>query len=105
MGFCAHLRKRWKSPHLRQSAAIATVAMLPGGLLGAAIQTHFHLYSTSFTMSMVGLAAFVIGVLILWPLDRRWYGWAWAAALILPTLTYFAFMRVLEAHPPTPPLG
>lgn len=105
MGLRARFRQRWKAPHFRQAFGITVVAILLGATLASMIQMRFGLYRSSITMTLVGCATAVIGVTILWLLDSKRYGWAWAVTLIAPPAAYFAFLAVLTAHPPAPPLG
>ena len=105
MALRARFRDRWKTPHFRHAFGIAVVAIGLGATLATLIQQRFDLYSSSLTMTVVGMAAAAVGMLILWLLDRRRYGWAWAVTLVVPVAVYLAFMRVLEANPPVPPLG
>ena len=105
MGLQALFRERWKSAHFRRSFWVAVVAIAAGAGVASAIQTRFDLYSSSMTMTLLGSATAIAGMLILWLLDRRWYGWAWAATLILPVAFYFGAMALLTANPPTPPSG
>ncbi len=105
MGLGRVARKRWKTAHFRHAFGVGLVAIAMGGILASLIQQRFSLYSSAFTMTVVGMAATVVGVVILWLLDKHRYAWAWAAAIALPPAVYLGFMRVLEAHLPTPPLG
>ena len=105
MGLQALFRERWKSAHFRQSFWIAAVAIAAGAGVAIAIQTRFDLYRSSMTMTLLGSATAIAGMLVLWLLDRRWYVWAWAATLILPVVVYFGAMALLTASPPMPPSG
>lgn len=105
MGLTAHMRRRWNDPHKRQALGVGATAILSGAALASLILNRFHLYSSSFTMTLVGLAAAVVAVFLLWLLEKRRYGWAWVAAIVLPPAIYLGFLRMLEANPPIPPLG
>jgi MFS family permease len=105
MGLGQVFRKRWTSAHFRQSFWIAVVAIVSGAILASIIQKRFGLYSSAMTMTLVGMATAAVGMLIIWLLDRRRYGWAWAVTLIVPSAVFLAFLSVLDGNPPKPPLG
>lgn len=105
MGFGKVFKRRWASTHFRKSFWIAVVAILSGAILASIIQTRFGLYSSATTMTFVGMATAAVGMLIIWLLDQKRYGWAWAVTLIAPTAVFLAFLTVLDGNPPKPPLG
>ncbi len=96
---------RLKSPPFLNGLAIFLVA---GGMAVAMmvhIQNKYGLYSTSGTMTLLGMVMTLVAVVIVALLDKRWYVLAWAVALIFPPVLFFFALRILEQNPPIAPLG
>ncbi|MFC5343490.1 hypothetical protein ACETK8_09635 [Brevundimonas staleyi] len=99
------LRRRFKTPRFRHGLGLMIVG---GGMAAAAmirIQDRYGLYSSSMTMTLIGTVMAGVILVVLALLAGRRYGWAWGVALIAPPVLYFAALKVLEAHPPQPPIG
>lgn len=97
--------RRLRDPHWIQAFAMFVVGGGMGGAMAVHIQEKYHLYSSSTTMTLIGAVTAVVmfGVLIL--LSRRWYAAAWIVTLAAPPVLFLVALRILERHPPVPPLG
>lgn len=98
-------REALRDPHTRQAVAVATVSILMGAAIGIYVLESRGLRNTSTTMLWFGTAATLVGMLIIWLLDRRRYGWMWAAVLIVQPAAFLGFLEMLRRYPPVPPMG
>lgn len=96
---------RLKSPHALNALALFVVGGGMGVAMAVHIQTKYDLYSSSATMTVIASMTAAVMVVVLALLDRRWYVPAWIVTLAAPPLLFLAALRLLERHPPVPPLG
>ena len=69
------------------------------------IQRKYELYSSSTTMTLIGCVTAAVMFVAIALLEKRWYIPAWIVTLVAPPTLFFLALRILERHPPIPPLG
>ncbi len=94
-----------KSPHMRHMIGTFIVGGAMAVAMTVHIQQRWHLYGSSGTITMVNTVTACVLLVVLGLASKRWYVLAWAVTLIAPPVLFFFALRILERHPPVPPMG